>query len=279
LDASYGRSTSVALEQEEATVSVAMHLLRKSRVGVVVGLVTLGLTTSASAAPTFTFTATPQPIPGFPGTGDILGAGALIQGHGTITGSEYDGNPPPVIGAKLFAPAGTKLHPQGFATCSVTTLEKIGPSGCPRGSEAGPKGSALGVVSFGGERVPETASLDMFFAPGGGIATFVDGTSPTVVEIIASGRFVSPPVPFGLEYVEEVPLIETVPGAADASLLEATVRVGAAHRQGNKTISYITLPSTCAKGWRIVLELSFLGGTTAQASYTVPCPSRAGRRG
>jgi hypothetical protein len=260
-------------------VSVAMHLLRKSRLGVVVVLIALGLAANAHAAPTFTFTTTGQPIPGFPGTGDILGAGTIIQLHATITGSEYDGDPPPVTGAKMFVPAGVMLHPQGFATCSVATLEKIGPSGCPKGSQAGPIGSGLGVVSFGGERVPETASVQLFFAPGGGLDTFIDGTTPALVEMITPGRFVSAPAPFGLEFTDQMPLIETVPGAPDASVLEGTVRVGAAYRHGKKTISYITLPTTCAKGWRIVAELSFLGGATAQASYTMPCPPRAGRHG
>jgi len=260
-------------------VSVAMQVLRKSRLGVAVVLVALGLTTNASAAPIFTFTASAQPIPGFPGTGDILGAGALIQGHGTITGSEYAGNPPPLIGMKVFVPSATKLHPQGFATCSVTTLEKTGPSGCPKRSQAGPIGSALGAVSFGGERVPETASVQLFFAPGGGLSAFVDGTTPTVVEVVASGHFVNAPAPFSLEYVGELPVIETVPGAPDASFLEGTIRFGAAHRDGKKTVSYVTLPTTCAKGWRIVAELSFLGGATAQASYTMPCPPKAGRHG
>jgi hypothetical protein len=258
-----------------------MRLLKRSRVAVVAGVVTLGVVTNASAAPTFTFTAIAQPIPGVPGTGDILGAGAFIRGHGVISGVEYAGDPPPLTAIKLFIPAGAKLHPQGFATCAVQTLEKTGPAGCPKGSAAGPKGSGLGVVTFGGERVPEAASIQPFFAPGGNLVAFVDGVTPAVVEVIVPGRLVGAAAPFGLEYIGEVPLIETVPGAPDASFLEGTIGVGAAYRRGKKTISYITLPDTCAKsGWRIDAELTFLGGATTQASYTMPCPPpRAGRHG
>jgi len=257
-----------------------MHLLKKSSVGLTVGLVALATAASSPAAPTLTISTSTHPIPGFPGTGDMLGAGAMIVGHGTLTGSEYDGAPPPLIGIRLFVPAGVELHPQGFPTCTATVLEKVGPAGCPKGSAAGPKGSGLGVVSFGGERVPETASIQLYFAPGGTLLGFVDGTTPTVVEVIVPGRFVAAVPPFSLEYVGEVPLIESVPGAPDASFLEGTIPVGTARRQGNKTISYLTLPRTCAKGgWTVRAELSFLGGATAKTTYAMPCPRGKTRHG
>jgi len=181
------------------------------------GLAVLSLTATAVAAPTFTFKTKALPIPGFPGTGDILGAGAAIQFEGTISGTEYGGFPPPLIGVKYYAPAGAKLHPQGFATCAPSTIEKEGPGPCPKTSIAGPKGSAGGVVSFGSERVHETVSVQPFFAPGGNLEFFVDGTTPVSLEILATGHVVGSSPPFGLEVVGEVPLIETVPGALDAS--------------------------------------------------------------
>ncbi len=241
----------------------------------VFGLAVLGLSATASAAPTFTFNVAAVPIPGFPHTGDILGAGALAEAHVTIMGSEYDGDPPPVIGGRLFVPAGVMLHPQGFATCSSATLEKAGPIGCPKGSAAGPKGSGLGVVSFGGERVPETASVQFFFAPGGGLEMFIDGRTPVVVEMITPGHFVSAPAPWGLEFIDQMPLIETVPGAPDGSVLEGTISLGGAYKRGKNTISYITLPKKCSQGGLpLKAELSFLGGATAEASYKMPCPRK-----
>ena len=59
-----------------------------------------------------------MPIPGFPGTGNILGAGAASEAEYTISGTEYGGFPPPLIGVKFYGPASAKLHPQGFATCA-----------------------------------------------------------------------------------------------------------------------------------------------------------------
>jgi hypothetical protein len=215
------------------------------------------------------------PIPGFPGTGDILGAGAMLQGEGTISGTEYGGSPPPVTEIKVYAPAGLKLHSQGFTTCSSAILESHEVQTCPKKSIAGPKGFAVGVVSFGGDRVKETASVQPFFTPGGNPEFFVEGRTPVVVEFLATGQVVSSSPPFGREFIGEVPLIETVPGALDASFVEGTIRVGTAYKQGSKTISYITMPKTCPKGgFPAKVEASFLGGTTAGASYTMPCPKR-----
>jgi hypothetical protein len=79
--------------------------------------------------------------------------------------------------------------------------------------------------------------------------------------------------------MEEIPLIETVPGALDASILEGTVRVGAAYKQGKRTVSYVTLPDSCAKAaWPVKVELGFLGGASAQTTYDMPCPSGRARR-
>jgi len=242
---------------------------------VALSLVALGVCAGASAAPTFTLRTKALPIPGFPGTGDFLGAGAIIEVEGKISGTEYGGFAPPVTGIRYYAPAGAKLHPQGFTTCAPAIIEQSGPQKCPKKSAAGPKGSGVGVVSFGGERVQETASVQPFFAPGGNLEFFVQGTTPVVVEILATGYVTSSPPPFGIEVVGNLPLIETVPGALDASLKEGTVKVGGAYRRGKKTVSYVTIPKTCPKGgWPVKVELSFLGGATAEASYVMPCPKR-----
>jgi hypothetical protein len=262
------------LDRPERELIMQIAVLRRTSTALaVLGLVVLGLSVTASAAPTFMFKVTALPIPGFPHTGDILGAGAVIEGTGTISGTEYGGFPPPLIEGKFYAPAGAKLHPQGFATCAPTVIEQSGPGPCPKQSIAGPQGFGVGVVSFGTERVQERATIQPFFAPGGNLEFFVDGTTPVSLEILATAHVVSSSPPFGLELIGEVPLIETVPGALDASVEEVTIGVGAAYRQGKKTISYITIPKRCPKGgWPVKVQLSFLGGSTAEASYTMPCP-------
>jgi hypothetical protein len=240
----------------------------------VLGLAALSPASPASAAPTITsFRVKAVPIPGFQGTGNILGAAAMIHGEAAITGDEYDGSPSPLIGLKLYAPKGTKLDASGFATCAPAVLEQSGPQHCPKLSIAGPTGFALGVVTFGDERVPETASVQPFFAPGGRLVDFVRGTTPVSLEILATAHVIGLAPPFGLEFSGEIPLIETVPGAPDASFEEGAIGVGAAYRKGNRTISYVRMPSTCPRGgWPVKLEMSFLGGTTAEASHTMQCP-------
>jgi len=243
----------------------------------VLGLAVLpGLSATASAAPTITsFRIAAIPIPGFPHTGNILGAGAAIRGHTSISGTEYSGSAPPLTGLKFYAPAGTRLHPQGFATCAPSVLESSGPEACPKKSVEGPKGSVLGTVSFGGERVPETATVQPFFAPGGDADAFVFGHTPTLIEILVKVHIVPSSPPYGVEVIGDIPLIETVPGAPDTSFVEGTVEVGAAFKQGKKTVSYITLPSRCPKGGLpIKEEMSFLGGAHAEATANMPCPRK-----
>ncbi len=88
------------------------------------GLAILGSPVAASAAPTVTFKATAVPIPGFPHTGNILGAGAAVKFEWTIKGTEYGGFQPPLIGVNTFFPAGTVINPAGFTSCSPTSLQK-----------------------------------------------------------------------------------------------------------------------------------------------------------
>jgi hypothetical protein len=229
----------------------------------------------ASAAPVVTLKVSAIPIPGFPGTGDILGAGAEVESQVTISGSEYGGYPSPMTGLNVYAPAGVKLTTMGFATCAPLALEDRGPIGCPKMSRAGPPGVGLGVVVFGGETVPENVSIQEFFAPGGSLSFYVEGNTPASFQILEKAHWVTASEPFGQELEVEVPLVETVPGANDASVLSFKVKVGAAYKRGKKTVSYITSPQKCPRhGFPVKMELKFLSGETAIASYTMPCPRR-----
>jgi hypothetical protein len=241
-------------------------------------LVSPALASVASAAPTATFNVAALPIPGFRGTGDILGAGAEVEVEVTIKGTEYGGFPSPLTGIDVYAPAGATVTPAGFATCAPPVLEASGPSGCPKKSSAGPRGVGLGVVSFGGEPVPEKVSIQEFIAPGGGLTFYVDGNTPASFQILERAHWVTASAPFGPELIVEVPLIETVPGADDASVTSFKVTVGAAYRKGGKTVSYLTEPKKCPRGgFRVKLELKFLSGETVPVTNAVPCPHAAAR--
>ncbi len=230
---------------------------------------------TASATPTVTFKAIPRPISGFPRTGNILGAGAAVEAQVTISGTEYGGFPSPLTGAAFYAPAGVKVTSAGFATCAPSVLEAGGAAECPKKSSAGPTGEGLGVVSFGGERVNENVSIQDFFAPAGGLTFYVEGSTPASFQILEKAFWVTASAPYGPELIVEVPLVETLPGADDASILSFKVKVGAAYKRGKKTVSYFTLPKQCPKGgFPVKAELKFMSGETVTVAYKEPCPKR-----
>jgi hypothetical protein len=139
----------------------------------------------------------------------------------------------------------------------------------------------LGVVAFGREQVPEEATLESFYAPGGGLEFFTSGHNPVSLEILSSARYVRVDSGgFGQKLVSQVPLVETVPGAPDASVERIGVKVGSAIKSHGRTIYYGTLPRTCPRdGFTVRSELTFagLGGLpqqTVTVSYKAPCPRR-----
>jgi hypothetical protein len=262
-------------------------------------LAVLGIPVAASAAPTVTFKAKAVPIPKpgggtYPHTGNILGAGTAFQAEYTISGSGYGATPqnptggvPPISGVNFYSPAGAKVSASGFGTCSEAVLKNTGPSGCKGNSIASPKGSALGEVTFGSERVPEEASLQAFFGPGNSLLFYVQGSSPVSLEFVSAGKYVNyNKAPYGLELITTVPAIATVPGAPLASTKTINIKVGAAFKKGKKLVSYITVPKKCPKGgFPLKSELTFGGSfggerefgipaETVTVPYKAPCPAR-----
>ncbi len=272
------------------------HLICSILLGLVAALAAPAL---AAAAPSVRFKARAVPIPkpgggSYRHTGNILGAGAALQAEFTLSGSGYGATPqnpaggiPPLSQVNFYLPAGARINGRGFASCSAGTLNNVGPAGCKKRAVASPKGSALGEVSFGSERVPETASLQAFFAPGGGLLFYVQGSTPVSLEFVSAGRYVnSHKAPYGLELQTQVPAIATVPGAPLASTRTITVKVGAAFKKGRRLVSYGTMPRKCPKGgFPLKAELTFGGSfggerefgipaETVSATYKSPCPRR-----
>jgi hypothetical protein len=208
--------------------------------------------------------------PTWPGTGDILGAGAAVELEAKISGTEYGGFPSPVKQIKIFFPKGTKINSSGFATCSETILHQSGAAGCPLKSFASPPGEANGVVSFGGERVHERVTVQGFFTGPTSLIFSIVGTSPVSLEEFATASYVT--TPSGVEGTAEIPLIETVPGALAASAEQFKIKLGAAYMKGKKLISYGTVPSTCHGHLTGRYEVTFYSGETVPGSVSVPCP-------
>jgi hypothetical protein len=260
-------------------------------------LILVGLLALAAASWPALAAATPEviakgeavPIPGYPETGNIYGAGAAVLAEYEITGTEYVGSPPPLAGINVYLPTGTTLHPAGFKTCPPSLLEPsgAGPTHCPKGSSAGPPGEVLGFVSIGGERVKEAATVESFFAPGGGIEFFTFGHSPVNIEVLSTGVIRNPhgAAGFGPEFEAAIPLVASVPGAPYASVEHIKVREGAAYGPKNpkKATYYGRVPKKgkCPKGgFRVKTEVIFaeVGGLPRQTvtrEIRVPCPRRS----
>jgi hypothetical protein len=264
-------------ELESSMIESNGRAIRAGRICLLFALTSLTLACPALAA-TATLSARAIPIAGFPGTGNYLDAGFEAELEVTIAGTEYAGSPSPLTGLDVYAPAGVKVDPAYFASCAPSVLEAGGGAACPRGSRAGPQGVGEGVVSFGDERVPEQVAITAFFAPAG-LTFYVVGNTPSSFEYLEPGRWTTASAPFGPELLVEVPLIETDPGGYDASVTSFKVKVGAARRQGKKTLSYLTSPSRCPRGgFPVKLELKFLSGQTVPVSDAVPCPKSSGRQ-
>ncbi|HEV2924438.1 MAG TPA: hypothetical protein VGW98_10415 [Solirubrobacteraceae bacterium] len=251
---------------------------------VVIALATLALPTAAWAVPTVTVRGRAVPIPGFPHTGNFFGAGAAVQAKVSISGKEYGGFPPPLIGINTFLPAGVHLNTHAFPTCPVAAImQQREPRLCPKGSSAGPPGRVSGVVAFGKELVREEAEILSFFAPGGGFEFLTLGHSPVLLEVPTLAQLHHPGGAggFGPEFTAEIPLVVTVPGAQDASVETIEITLGAALRRRGKPVYYGTVPRTCPHGgFRVKAEFIFAGGgdtsqpETVTVPFRAPCPTR-----
>jgi len=258
--------------------------MRKAAVSLaVLGVALLSLPAAASAVPTVKFKAQAVPIPGFKGTGNYYGAGAAVQSEYEITGTEYFGSPPPIIGINFYLPKGTVLHPSGFPTCSEEIVKQFGPIKCPKGSQAGPIGAALGYVTLGGERVEENTEIFSFYKPGGGFIFFTDGHSPVSLEILSPGHYKNfvGGGGYGPELEVTVPEVASVPGAPFASVKTIKVKAGSAYKKNGKTIYYGRVPKSCPKGgFPIKTEVIFAENgeeskpVSVTATYKAPCPRK-----
>lgn len=213
--------------------------------------------------------------PSYPHTGNVLGEGAAFEGDLQIKGDEYGGFPPPLTGVQVFAPAGLTLHSQGFEICPQAILESHEVAKCPKRSSLTSVGSVSGVVSFGATRVHETLTLQAFFAAGGRVAFFAEGTSPASIEVLETGSIINAGGIFGPEFSTAVPLVSTVPEAPYAVVESVHLQVGAAYKKGSRLVPYLRLPSRCAKsGMPARVKLSFLMGAPVQIDLKLPCPAK-----
>ena len=107
------------------------------------------------------------------------------------------------------------------------------------------------IVTLGGERVQEKATIDSFYAPGGGLEFFTAGHSPVSLEILSTGHYMNlaAAAASAPSSKPKSRSWHSVPGAPYASVETINVKAGSAYgpkvkpsAKGKKPIYYGTVP-------------------------------------
>jgi hypothetical protein len=224
-------------------------------------------------------------------TPNKLGSPTNASGGASIASTLPGELPEPVTGFTVKGPAGLTLDTTGTKTCNAKALENVGPSACPKESKAG-FGGGMGALKLGSQIIEEPFTLDFFLGnntPGHVvILLYVEAVSPVSIQLVFSANVVSEAKPYGLGFHFNIPLIPTLPGASDASVLSTHITLGAANAayfekvHGKRKLVHIKgliLPKTCPRGgFPVETEVTFLDGTTNDLKTSVPCPRKTGKK-
>jgi hypothetical protein len=204
-----------------------------------------------------------------------------------------DGSVPgPVTGFVTHLPPALELvgSSLGLAICQPDSLLDGGLSGCSPNAQLG-FGTATVEVPFGPEIVSETANVEALMGPPSGeqivLLLYAEGLTPVLAQQVLPGILVIGSGPVGESINTTVPLVPTLPGAADASMTSMHMSFGPDHltyyeKVHGKTVGYkprgAALPKVCPRGgFHFFTDLTFQDGTAITVPSTVPCP-RSRRR-
>ncbi len=251
-----------------------------SRIGVLIAalLVCLGAATTAQAAEEVNLHAAFTP--------NVLGSPTNGSGSTTIK-STTGGLPSPITGFTLKGPAGLTINAAGTGTCKAAAIEASGPGVCPKDSVAG-SGGGMGALQLGSQIIEEPFTLNLFLGsntPGHiVILLYVEAVSPVSIQLVFTAPVEKEAPPYGLGFHFNVPLIPTLPGASDASVLSAHLTIGATNVayfkkvHGKRKLVHVkglVLPKTCPKGgFPIESDFTFEDGTSNDIKIRTPCPKK-----
>jgi hypothetical protein len=206
--------------------------------------------------------------------------------HLGVAGSS-DGLPSPVTSFEMRIPADMELIASslGLAVCHPQALLVSGLEGCSPNARIG-YGSAQIEVPVGPEVVPEAASIGAEMGPPVdgqiGVLLYAEAGAPVAAQLIFPGVLLGGSGASGQSLDTQVPLIPTLPGGADISMVNMDLSLGPDQltyyeQVRGKTVGYrpegISLPTSCPRGgFRFSSDVSFLDGSTVRAASTVPCP-------
>ncbi len=242
----------------------------------------------AAAAPSVTFSARAVAIPknpldpqgpSWPHTGAIAGAGAELEAHFTISGSEDAGLPNPLRRVVVYLPKGLTVHRSGFGTCNPprSNWYQTGEHPpCPQNSYAGALTQQQTMVNVGGTDLAYPINHGAFFTPGGGLSVWEVGVGKWL-SALGTERASLRPIKgaYGYRLTENLPHRQVMDTGPDLSTNALTVALGAAIRRAGRLTSYLTMPKTCpAGGYPAKAELSFGRGEAPTSWETTMATSR-----
>jgi hypothetical protein len=196
--------------------------------------------------------------------------------------------PPPLEGLELHMPTGLNYTTTtlGLATCAPSTLAASGIAGCPANSRLG-YGSALVEVPFGagvGHEVPEIQAV-AGPSPNGNLVVlfYANGLFPVLAQLTFSGEVLPDTGRFGSQLDTDVPLVTSVAGGPDVSVVSVQTTIGPSHLTYYRRVHGrlrpfrprgVSVPERCPRGgFPFAARFTFQDGTATTAQTTVPCPS------
>jgi hypothetical protein len=221
-------------------------------------------------------------------TPDRLGQSTTI-GFGFQLAGPHGEAPPPLTNVDLKLPAGIDYVTTtlGLAICQPEVLLVQGPAGCSPNSRIGSGGAKVEVPfgTGGGEELP---TIEAFMGPSrnGNIVVvfYADGRTPVAADVIFEGELVPGFGSSSASLNNAIPLIASVPGGPDVSIISVHTTIGPGNlryykRVHGRKVSFapkgVSVPSTCPRGgFPFAASFSFVDATTATATSTVPCPPR-----
>jgi hypothetical protein len=197
--------------------------------------------------------------------------------------------PPPLTALDLHMPAGMNYVTTtlGLAICQPARLLEKGLTGCPANSRLG-YGSAVVEVPFGtgnGHEIPEIQAVSGPSPKGNlDVLFYANGLFPVYAQLAFSGEVLPDTGPFGSQLATTVPLVTSVPGGPDVSIVSVASTIGPnrltyyKHVHGRRVAFRprgISVPERCPRGgFPFAAEFTFEDGSHTTASTTVPCPAR-----
>jgi hypothetical protein len=200
--------------------------------------------------------------------------------------------PPPLVGLNLRMPAGMNYATTtlGLAICEPAALLARGLAGCSPNARLG-YGRAYVEVPFGvgaGHEIPELQALAGPSPHGNLVVLFyANGLFPVAAQLTFAGEVLPDSGAFGSRLTTTIPLVTSVPGGPDVSILKVTSTIGPSHltyykRVHGRRVAFhprgVSVPERCPRGgFPFAAEFTFQDASRTSAETAVPCPPARSR--